>query len=445
MNRRGNIVIAVLLVLLLSFAGLALLTHSLLHSKIISARRGKWLIAGRLESSLMLQLHRYRQLLEGSDMNRFADPENDFFNTVNFPDLSAGDCQVKSLFSRRSLSADSGFFKTRIFNCLTARSSGSLWTYRGQAAVDLLRGDVPLSEIALLLTAETSGEQSAYLAARGVEWSGSLLPPAGKPQLAGDFRELLAEAMRLPAPLPDWRQIREKFKLEISDAPVPPGIYLTLAAGVVETVFVEGDLQLLEFRAADGLQAISFRQHGPAAELSYRPDKESLSWSGPEAVSGFRFAEKIIVHGNIWAIAQSGKAAFADGSRIQVLASGQMRVNTGLVGETLALQRTKFANLLLMTGGRDFFTGDGINGDIVLAADDGSTVEAHLLAAGKVVHGEGLLELSGSLIAGDIQNSGRLRIDAVAGRFDFAEHMKAKNFQCLQNFQVHFIMEGGNE
>ncbi len=408
MNRRGNIVIAVLLVLLLSFGGLALLTHSLLHSKIISARRGKWQVAGELESSLLLQLHRYRQLLEGSDMNRFASPENDFFNTVNFPDLRVEDFQVKSLFSRRALSADSGFFKTRIFNCLTASCSKSLWVYRGQAAVDLLTGDVPLSEIALLLTDEISGEQSAYLAGKGVEWSGSLLPPAGKPQLAGDCRAVMAEAMRLPAPLPDWRQIREKFGLEPGDAPVPLGIYLTLAAGVVETVFVEGDLQLLEFGAAEGLQTITLQQFGAAAELSYRPGRDSLSWSGPEAVNGFGFAEKIIVHGNIWAIAQSGKAAFADGSRIQVLACGQMRVNTGLVGETLALQRTKFANLLLMTGGRDFFTDEGINGDIVLAPEAGSTVEAHLLAAGKVVHGEGLLKLSGSLIAGDIQNSGRL-------------------------------------
>ncbi len=133
---------------------------------------------------------------------------------------------------------------------------------------------------------------------------------------------------------------------------------MALGAGVVEAVFVEGDVQRLEFRAADGLQTIVFRQGGRWAELSYRPGQGSLLWSGPEAVSGFRFAEKIFVHGDIWSIVQAGKAAFADESRIQILASGQMRVETGLRGENLELQKARFAHLLLMTSGKDFFGDD---------------------------------------------------------------------------------------
>ena len=85
MNKRGNIVIAVLFVLLLSFSGLALLTHSLLHSKIIGARRGKWQVSTALEEVLLLQLHRYRQRLVGSDMNQFSDPENRIFQQREFP------------------------------------------------------------------------------------------------------------------------------------------------------------------------------------------------------------------------------------------------------------------------------------------------------------------------------------------------------------------------
>ena len=445
MNRRGNIVIAVLFALLLSLSGMALLTHSLLHSKIIAARRGKWRDGGNLEQAIVLQLHRYRQRLDESDMNQYAAPENDFFNTVNFPDVIGSGLRVNNQFRRQALTAPGAFSKVRVFNRLTAGSAKSRLAYGGEASVDLLAGDIPLSEFSLLVNREITGTQSAYLAGKGVEWSGPLNCLPGKPAVSGDCRSLLVEALRLSGPIPDWRQIREKFNLEPSAEPVAQGIYLTLAAGLVETVFVEGDLQLLQFRANDGLQSIAFGQDARRSELSYRPGLGSLLWSGPEAVNGCRFAEKIIVHGDIGAIVQSGDAAFAADSRIQVLASGKMTVCSGLAGENLGLQKAGFANLLLMTGGKDFFSGADRNADIVLAAADGSTVEAHLLAAGNVIHGDGLLTLSGSVIAGDIQNSGRLRVRARAGQFDFPDHLELKSFKCLQNFRIHFIAEGNDE
>jgi hypothetical protein len=445
MTNRGNIVIAVLFVLLLSLSGLALLTHSLLHSKIIGARRSKWQVSGGLEQMLLLQLHRYWQRLAGSDMNQFSAPENDFFNTVNFPDTDEGGFQVKNHFSQQPLTPGNGFLKVRIFNRLAASRDKSRLTYCGQVSVDLLKGDIPLSEFALLVNKEIATTQASYLAGKGVEWSGPLIPLPGKPVVEGDCRHLLAETLQLEGQFPDWRQIREKFNLEPSDAPIPPGVYLALAAGLVEVVFVEGNLQMLEFKAASDRQSIVFWQDNRSFELSYQPGQESLLWSGKEAVSGYGFAEKIIVHGNIWAIEQSGSAAFVADSRIQVLASGKMVVSSGLEGENLDLQKTKFANLLLMTSGKDFFSGDEINADIIMATGDDSTVEAHLLAAGKLIHGDGLLKLSGSLIAGDIENSGRLQIRALAGQFDFPAHLSLKNFQCLQNFRVHFITEGTDE
>lgn len=445
MKNRGNIVIAVLFVLLLSFSGLALLTHSLLHSKIIGARRSKWQVSGGLEGALLLHLHRYWQQLAGSDMNQFPDPENDFFNAVKFPDTDEGGFKVKNHFSRQPLTLGNNFFKVRIFNRLAASRDNSRLTYCGQASVDLLKGDIPLSEFALLVNKEIAATPAAYLAGKGVEWSGPLIPLLGKPLIENDCRNLLVETLRLGGQFPDWRQIREKFDLELSEAPIPTGIYLALAAGFIEAVFVEGNLQMLEFSAASGRQSIVFRQDNLSFALSYQPGQGSVLWSGKEMVSGYGFAEKIIVHGNIWAIAQSGNAAFATDSRIQVLASGKMVISSGLESENLDSQKTKFANLLLMTSGKDFFSGDEINADIIMATGADSTVEAHLLAAGKLIHGDGLIKLTGSLIAEDIQNSGRLQVRALAGQFDFPARLSLKNFQCLQNFRVHFITEGSDE
>ena len=271
-------------------------------------------------------------------------------------------------------------------------------------------------------------------------------PAGGKPKADGDCRPVLAEILQLEGQFPDWRQIREKFNLRnLPTRPFRPEFIWRWPPSKVEAIFVQGDLQRLEFKAAGGRQSIVFEQDNRTYELSYQPGQESVLWSGPEEVNGRLFAEKIVVHGNIWAIEQSGNAAFAPDSRIQVLASGKMVVRSGLEGENLGLQKTKFANLLLMTSGNDFFSGDEVNADIILATDAGSMVEAHLLAAGKLIHGEGPVTLSGSLIAGDIENSGRLQIRALAGQFDFPAHLHLKNFQCLQNFRIHFITEGTDE
>ena len=446
MKSRGNIVIVVLFMLLMSVSSLALLTHSLLHSRIISARREKWQRSGELEQVLLLRLHHYRQRLDDSDMNQFSAPESDFFNKLNFPDSVAGVSRVSSHFSRQTLVAGGGFSRIRIGNRLTAGRPESRLEYHGLASVDLLQGDIPLNEFPVLLNKKIAGTQAAYLAVKGVEWTGqALLHLPGKPVVAGDGRSVLVAVLGLSGPLPDWRQIREKFFLEPSDAPIPTGIYLALGAGLVEAIYVEGDLQQLQFGALEGLQSIAFEQDGRSLELSYRPGQRSLLWNGPEVVSGYGFVEKIVVHGNIAAVTQSKGAAFATDARIQVMASGKITVCSGLVGENLGLQKAQFAHLLLMTENKDFFSGAEVNADIVLAPGDGSAIEAHIVAAGNVLHGDGLLKLSGSLIVGDIENSGRLQFRALAGRFDFPAHRVLKNYKCLQNFRVHYITEGSDE
>lgn len=442
---RGNIVISLLFVLLLSVSGLALLTHSDLHVKIIAARKGKGQATAALEQTLLLDLHQYREKLTTADMNAFSAPEIDFFNNTVFPDQSNGDCLNQNHFSLQALRSEEGFFLIRILNRIEVRKKGSRLLVVGQAGVDLLKGNIPAGEFGLVLNKEIDENAAAYLAARGVEYPGVQLPLIGK--LAVDFAygRLLAETLCLSDPVPDWRRIREKLNLEPSDAPIPPGIYLVQDEGEVVAVFVEGDLDQLEFGADGGWQTVSFRQDGLQSELSYQPGLESLVWSGPEAVGGLTFAEKIIVHGNVWGIEQEGATAFLDASRIQLLASGRLVVRSGLEGENLALQSEKLPNLLLMTSGRDFFSGAEVNCDIVLEMSGENMVQAQLLAAGTLINGAGSVRISGGVYAGDIQNSGRLQIDAFAGGFAFSNYLSLTNFKLLKNFRVHFIQEGENE
>lgn len=442
---RGNIVISLLFVLLLSVSGLALLTHSDLHVKIIAARKGKWQAAAVLERELLLNLHRYREKLAIADMNAFHAPENDFFNQATFPDQTAGGCQSQNHFSRYTLRSGEDFCEIRIINRIEVKKIGSRLLAAGQAGVDLLKGNIPAGEFGLAVNKEIVETPAVYLESRGVEYPGGQLPLIGKLAATSATGRLLAETLRLGITVPDWRWIREKFNLEPSDAPVPPGIYLVQDEGAVAAVFIQGDLQKLEFGAGGGWQAVTFQQDDRRSELRYQPGLESLAWSGPEAVAGQAFAEKIIVHGNVWDIEQAGAAAFLDASRIQLLASGCLVVRSELVSENLVLRKEKIPGLLLMTSGRDFFSNEAVNADIVLDMTGEKTVQAQVLTTGSLINGNGSIEISGGLYAGDIQNSGRLQVDGSAGRFSFSNYLSLPDFKFLKNFRVHFVEEGADE
>ncbi len=447
MSRRGNIVISLLFVLLLSISGLALLTHSNLHVKIIAARKGKWQAAAALGQALLLDLHRYREKLAAADMNAYGAPESDYFNNATFPEQAAGDCLSRHHFSCHILRAGEDFCRMRVLNRIEVQKNGSRLLVAGQAGVDLLKGNIPAGEFGVVVNKDIDESPAAYLAGRGVEYPGAQLPLVGKLAVASETGRLLAETLRLNDPVPAWRQIREKFNLEPSDAPVPPGIYLVQDEGTVAAVFVEGDLQKLEFNAGSGWQSIVFSRDVQRDELKYQPGLAAMTWSGGGAlaVGGSLFAEKIIVHGSVWSIEQTGTAAFLPVSRIELLACGQMVVRSGLECENLSLGKEKFPRLLLMTSSRDFFSSEAVNADIVLDTLGAKTVQAQVIAAGTLVNGNDQVEITGGLYAHDIQNSGRLQFDAFAGPFAFSQYLRLPDCKFLKNFRVHFIQEGADE
>jgi len=444
MARRGNIVLSLLLMMLLAASGLALLAHSGLHFKIVAARRERRLEGAALEQSLVLCLHRFRERLASADMNAFPAPERDFFNNDTFPDSAQGADAICQRFSCYTLRSNGGFRVVRILDLVRAMRSGGRRAYVGRAGVDLYAGDIPAGELGLLVRQKSEESAEAFLAGRGVEYPASQLPQVGDFAARSDGERLLCAALGLQ--VPDWRRIRERFGLEPSDAPIPSGIYLACGEGEVAAVFVQGDLQKLEFGAGDGWQSIAFTQDGRRCELRYRPGLPSLAWSGSggPAVAGFTFGEKIIVHGSVWGIEQAGAAAFLHAARIELLANGRLVVRSGLLGENLELGKEKLPCLLLMTSDRDLFSGDTVNADVVFEGAGAKTIQAQVIAAGTLVNGDGRTEITGSLFAGGIENSGRLQVDAAAGEFAFDDYVRLSDFKFLKNFRVHFIQEDGD-
>ena len=125
MAERGHIVLALLFVLLLSVSGLALLTHTGLHLKIIAARKDKRLAAVALEQALMLSLHRYREKLAAADMNAFPEPESEFFNRVTFPDQAGRRVLEPPPIRSLTLRDDDDFRVVRIFDRMQTSRGGS--------------------------------------------------------------------------------------------------------------------------------------------------------------------------------------------------------------------------------------------------------------------------------------------------------------------------------
>jgi hypothetical protein len=442
---RGNIVLALLFALLLAASGLTLLTHTGYHLKIVAARRDKRLEAAALEQALLLGLHRFREKLAVSDMNAYAAPESDFFNNATFPDLEEEGMLSRHRFSSLPLAEADGFRRTRILDHVRTGRRGNGLAYAGRCAVDLIAGSVPVGEAGLLVARPGAGPAAAYLAERGVEYGGAQLPLVGDYALQVETGRLLCSALGLPVEVPDWRRIREKFHLEPSGAPIPPGVYLAGDEGEVTAVFVEGDLQKLELNAGDGWQSITFFRDGRREELRYQPGQASLFWSGGGDFSGALFREKIIVHGSVWDIEQTGAAAFLAASRIELLASGRLVIRSGLEGESLATGKEKLPGLLLMSSDRDFFSGEAVEADVVVAVVGEALIQAQVIAAGKLANGEGSVEITGGLFARDIENGGRLRTAGAGNGFAFAAGVRLADFKLLKNFRVHFIEEASDE
>jgi hypothetical protein len=448
--RRGNVVVALLFALLLAAGGAALLTHTGLHLEVVAARRGRRLQAAALEQALLLQLHRYRERLAASDMSAYAAPESEFFCRSGFPDASEEGFLCRHAFRPLLLSDDGGFRVTRILDLIQATDGRRRGAAR--AAVDLVSGDIPVGEFGLLVAQSSDLAPDAFLAAHGIEYAGALLPQVRPSPVAADARRLLADVLDLAVELPDWRRIRERFGLDPADEPIPAGIYLVRDKDGIRAAFVEGDLEKLTFAAAGLWQSIAFQGADFGEELRYRPGLGETDWSGPDgpAIAGLPFAGKIVVHGSVWGIEQGGAAAFLDGARIELLASGRLVVRTELQGEALAVGRTRLPAILLMTVGRDFLNDEDVAADVVIdiaggSASDTAVVQAQVLSAGTLVNGRAAVEISGALCSRGIENEGTLRVGAAPGSFALDDRLIVSGCRFLRNFRVHFIEALQNE
>ena len=450
-KNRGHIVWSLLFVLLLTLTGLSLLQHTLIHTRIIRARQGRWLAGENCSRALLLCLHHYRQQLLETDFTRLADPLDDFFNRRRFPDQAFAGVPVSGRFSNRLLRQDESLRHVAIAYDVEAFDPGSTLRSRAQAAVVLWQGRIPLSEFPVIIDRDATQPAGDYLAANGIAWSGESRPLVERVNGRLDGERLLVDSLHLSGEIFSWAELRRRLNLEVSNNPIPEGVYVIHnddlgddAQDGVAAVFVQGDLQQVVFSVRDGMQVIVLQQHDRFFELRYLPGERRFDcWDALQ--SGERlFAEKLIVNGSINAVLQDSGGAFQKDARLTLMAWGSVCIRSNLEAAAAPGQRQK-TNLTVITCGRDLSGENPIAADLIFSGGDSLRVEATLVSSGKIVNQVGQLAITGSLYARDVDNRGRIELAFRKAMTGNEEYFRVDHYAYVNGFGIPFFQEVADE
>ena len=236
-----------------------------------------------------------------------------------------------------------------------------------------------------------------YLAGNGVEWPGALIPLVGKPLLAGDSRTLLVDSAGTARPVPRLAADQGKiqagaFRCAHSAGNLPGARGRSRRGGLCRGRPAEARVP---GSGRPGSRSLSGGT-AAASELRYRPGRESLLWSG--AGGGGRLPLRRKDH-RPWQHRdpsnRRGRRRSRPNRGSRSWPPGRLVVSHGAGGENLDLQKAQFAQPAADDQQPDFFGDERSNADIVLAATDGGTVQAQVVAAGSVVStGTALLKIT---------------------------------------------------
>lgn len=445
MKNNGHIALALLFVLLISIAGMGLLTHSLLHTKIGNARQKSGFQSEKLYRQLYLHLHRFLEKLNASDVNQFPAPENDFFNPENFPDVATEGCCVRGLFRIHPLEVSENFQRLRIIHDVEATISRPVRTGSAQISVDLLKGRIPLDEIPLFISGTAPENMERFLETMKIRAPRPERPVVAKPEVEFRLKAYLLDCFKIKGTALGWPEIREKLHLEISDEPIEEGLYLIQEGETVEAVFIQGDVDRLRFSIDGDKQVMTIYFHNTPYCLKYIPGQCTFeTWESREESRGC-FREKIMVNGNIWNLEQEGAAAFVEGARIQVLTAGKIVIRSSLNPELPVLKKITVSHIALISTAKNLVSQKEVEAGIVLNAQEDIQIHATLISAGKVINQGRKVRIDGSLYSNGIENAGIIEMHYLPGRYDSSGYFSTADFRYWKNVLVHFFMEAENE
>ncbi len=146
-NNNGQIMMAILLLMLVTFLGLGLVSTSILHNWIRGSRTRKISAVARMHPELTYYLHHFHQKVFGADIRDFVQPETEFFNMSYFPDTTGVNdnrIRISNSFTYRTFPKE-GYDKIRVTDVIDVSSTEHNHGVKSEVFVDMVCGQIPLT------------------------------------------------------------------------------------------------------------------------------------------------------------------------------------------------------------------------------------------------------------------------------------------------------------
>lgn len=295
----------------------------------------------------------------------------------------------------------------RITAALKIEASGGLLQVRPrrvsvlEGSLGLLAGRLPLPALPLYIRRDmTDGEKAAFPGENGIslpakpgQLVGAGLTAAASGVLPEDAREIAAKAMNIgifrPGDLSPAR-LREALGLEASPDPVPDGVYLIQNDLGLGGVFVEGDLDEMILAIRDDAQIVVFRAGDEEWLLEWSPARGRTEFRAPEGTAAYDFVPLpiVIVNGAIAALGGGAVGmddqvelcfdgetpAVLNGVDLTIVSADRVTISSHLILEGVRWQdgipysKDSEAQLVIYAAGQDVATGETTGGGIAVAA-----------------------------------------------------------------------------
>lgn len=438
-KKEGILIVSVLFVILLSFIGLTLLTHSISHTKIQKARQNKTAVINHMTQKLIFYLHHLREKVFEVDLNIYPSPENDYFNRNFFPDFKKNPIVISNSFFHHT-EKKLLFNKTRISDSIQAISKVNNYQLQAGVLIDILSGKIPLDFFPLFLNKKIEDSQGAFLDSKGIIIEGSKNFIVSDTPVEFHISDFLIDSLKISGEILNWENIRKKFGLEIKDEPIEKGIYFIVEEDTLESIFIQDDLQRMIFSAENGLQVIQFYIAGELFELSYTPDRGGFFYWDNQIKNDSFFKEKIVINGNVWSLEQKNDYAFHEDSNLTLLVSGKTIIRTDLRAEHIDIKKVNIPRLTLINSNNSLFNSTD-QSEVIIGTQGKTITEVNLIVNGSFSNQCTELEVHGNIFSKELNNKGMIKIFERISNSGLSGYFHTENFTCAHKFLIDHLEE----
>jgi hypothetical protein len=413
MKNKGNeglIITSILFITLISFIGISILSSTIFHTKIIGAREKRSIDVNFLNANLIKYLHNFREKIYLTNLNKFNSVSDDFFNTKNFHDKRDGAGIVKNKFN--NIIKYKNKYSAVIINDRVISSSNNIkLKLEAIINIDILSGNIPISKIPLYISNQFSKSKESFLADNKIKvnFSGFFTKKDVRTNLK--FNNFLTKFLQLEGCILNWKSIRKSCGIEISDMPLPIGVYPffnKVYDNRLEGVFIQGDVQKIMFSTEDNRQKLIITQSNKEYLIEYEPKKYNLKYWGSEFEEIILFKEKIIINGNVYSLISNEEFAFLNTTDMCLYASGIVYINS-----SLSSNDSLCSNLKIITGSNQFFKKTKQSGQIIINNTNTGTptrLSISVIATERLINKASDTAIIGSIYTKELNNKGCLRI-----------------------------------